>query len=326
MPSTVLHGPGSACSKQCEQLARAGAQSFVTAFQSFEYLDAAEQTAPLFAQIGGALRGLIAHLPQTIAFLTQIRQRLAGAGQARLQFRLGGAEFLQLHVERSEMFGGLFAALQQAQAFAGQIIDLGFVADGVVLEPAGLAHAFDVFVFLALHLLAQFAEARFRGLQLLFALPHVLTLLLTGRLDLAQFVADAAGRLGQYGDVAAQLRAALSRLRQFLVDVVGQRPFVGQRRLVPSDLLAHFGKRRRLFADTVIELGQRFLQLVQLLLPGVGLSHLLGQLRAHPIENGRLFLQTFAQLVKLAQTECDAQLFQTLASIPDSAAPWPLAA
>jgi hypothetical protein len=109
-----------------------------------------------------------------------------------LQLALGSAQFLQLHIERGEMFGGLLAALQQARPLARQVIDLGLVADGVVLEPAGLAHALDMFVFLALNLLAQLAQSRFRGLQLLLALLHILTLGLTGGLDLTQLVADTA--------------------------------------------------------------------------------------------------------------------------------------
>jgi hypothetical protein len=62
--------------------------------------------------------------------------------------------------------------------------------------------------------------------------------------------------------VPTQLQAALACLSQLLIDVLGERPFMRQRRIVRGDLLARPGQRRGLIADRGIELGQRFLELL----------------------------------------------------------------
>ena len=177
------------------------------------------------------------------------------------------------------------------------------------------------------NLLPQFAQARFRGLQLLLARLHVLTLRLTGRLDLPLVPRrrgrpnpPAPRRAGSTPDDAVALAPIPCRCpRRASIRAAS----VASCEAICSRAPASAAACSR---DRTVELGQCFLELLQLLLPGIGLRHLLGQLRTHPLQDRRLLLQTFAQLVVLAQAEGHAKFAASVASIPGSAAPWPLAA
>ncbi len=92
---------------QADHLTDPAAQALVAALQSLQQFDAARQAAALLPQLRHRLSRLVVQLPQALALLFLLRQRLPRVDQLPLQLRLCLGQFLQLHVERRQILGGL---------------------------------------------------------------------------------------------------------------------------------------------------------------------------------------------------------------------------
>jgi hypothetical protein len=116
-----------------QHFALAGVEALVAALQALQHLDPAHQPAALHPQVGRQPGRLLAQPVEPVALAAQGGLGLARGGQLRLERVLGGGQLLQFDVQRGEVLGGLLALLAQAGAVAGQAVQLGLVAEGVVV-------------------------------------------------------------------------------------------------------------------------------------------------------------------------------------------------
>ena len=86
-----------------ENLADAGAKSFMGAFQAVEHLDPAGQAAPLGTQVGPDGRGGVGQVTEPFALGSEVGMRLAGFQQSALQRFVRLGQFLEFHVDAGEV-------------------------------------------------------------------------------------------------------------------------------------------------------------------------------------------------------------------------------
>jgi hypothetical protein len=176
------------------------------ALQALEDFDSAGETAALGAEIAKALIGRILQLAEPLALLVFFGQMMASILQPSLEGFEDLTQLLKLQVNRIQVLGRLLRFVQQALALPAQILDLGFVANRIVLKMSGLAHLFQVGGLIGLDLVLEVCQPPDGGSELAVQRIHLLMLLATLGFGGLGFGSGSGGGRGERGHPLVQLR------------------------------------------------------------------------------------------------------------------------
>ncbi len=208
------------------------------------------------------------------------------------------------------MFGRQLAALPEAAALSSQVVHLRLEGDRVVLKARRLAHAVLVFDLVALNLFLKVSQARLGLLQVAVArrnlTPGRLVFIFGGE----QLRRGLLSRGGERPDVQTHRGELAALLRQVVLQVAGERPFVAQRRFAGRDMLPGGGQLGFLLPERGVKPGHGFLDAAQFPRARVCGFEVYAQRRFQHLQGRAPVAQVFVEDVILAEPQTDAQLAQ----------------